>query len=92
MHHTSTPVLHVLEKLSKYWSLLLENHKVNSARIIDPAARIRLNTQEVLKDDLSVEWELRADSAQQISNLSITAACQMSDYVKPVDSLLAKAV
>lgn len=71
LYYTSSPVLHVLEKLRKYWSLLQQNHNVNSARIVDPAARTWLNDQEVLKDDLSIEWHLRAHSAQQISNLSL---------------------
>lgn len=63
-----------------------------SAKIIDPAAMTWLKDQEVLKDDLAIEWDLRAHSAQQISNLSIPAACQMSDYVKPVNPFLVKGV
>lgn len=55
LYHIFSPVLHLLEKLRKYWSLLHQNLNANSDRIANPAARTQLSDQEVLKDHLSLQ-------------------------------------
>lgn len=69
LHHPTSPVLHVLEKLRYYWSLRQQNHNVNSARIqLNHLEILRINSIKSMTPDLLV--------------LSRWAICQWEHFVK----------
>lgn len=69
LHHPTSPVLHVLEKLRHYWSLQQQNHNVNSARIhLNHLEILRINSIKSMTPDLLV--------------LSRWAICQWEHFVK----------